>query len=196
GGRNYGVSGALTDTVSPLSNNPLSRGSAVLTTPGGTQTFDRGPQGAVPARRQAAAVEDLPDDRRRTILLVEDEAPVRAFANRALRLHGYEVIEADSGERALEILADPALAVDLFVTDVVMPGLDGPSWVREALRKRVNTPVIFMSGYMETPPGAGGETIPGAVFLAKPFSLSELAATVAGHLAAGLGQSAGGSPAA
>ena len=154
------------------------------------------PRPAVPARRQAAAVEDLPDDRRRTILLVEDEAPVRAFANRALRLHGYEVIEADSGERALEILADPALAVDLFVTDVVMPGLDGPSWVREALRKRVNTPVIFMSGYMETPPGAGGETIPGAVFLAKPFSLSELAATVAGHLAAGLGQSAGGSPAA
>jgi type IV pilus assembly protein PilQ len=52
GGRNYGVSGSLTDTVSPLSNNPLSRGSAVLTTPGGTQTFDRGPQGAVPAGGQ------------------------------------------------------------------------------------------------------------------------------------------------
>ena len=52
GGRNYGVSGSLTDTVSPLANNPLSRGSAVLTTPGGTQTFDRGPQGNVPAGGQ------------------------------------------------------------------------------------------------------------------------------------------------
>ena len=92
------------------------------------------------------------------------------------------MIEADSGERALEILADGALEIDLFVTDVVMPGLDGPGWVREALTRRKNTPVIFMSGYMETPPGAGGETIPGAIFLAKPFSLSELAATVTSHM--------------
>lgn len=143
------------------------------------------PRPAAPARRRPAMpTEGLPDDDLpRTVLLVEDEAPVRAFASRALRLHGYEVIEAESGERALEILADPALAVDLFVTDVVMPGLDGPGWVREALRRRGNTPVIFMSGYMETNLGAEGEAIPDAAFLAKPFSLSELAATVTSHMA-------------
>lgn len=136
------------------------------------------PQGPTPL------VEDLPGEDQRTILLVEDEAPVRAFASRALQLHGYEVIEAESGERALEILDDATLAVDLFVTDVVMPGMDGPSWVREALRKRENTPVIFMSGYMETDLGSGSGAIPNAIFVAKPFSLSELAASVGGHLTA------------
>ncbi|SEH65312.1 hybrid sensor histidine kinase/response regulator [Paracoccus alkenifer] len=141
-------------------------------------------QTAVAAPGPPPLADELPGEDRRTILLVEDEAPVRAFASRALRLHGYEVIEAESGERALEILDDAALAVDLFVTDVVMPGMDGPSWVREALRKREHTPVIFMSGYMETDLGSGSRAIPNAIFVAKPFSLSELAASVGGHLTA------------
>lgn len=120
---------------------------------------------------------------RRTVLLVEDEAPVRAFAARALRLHGFEVIEADSGERALQILSDAALAVDIFVTDVVMPGLDGPGWVRTALQSREGTRVIFMSGYMEATLSDNNAAVPGALFLPKPFSLSELVATVENHLA-------------
>ncbi len=68
------------------------------------------------------------------VLLVEDEAPVRAFASRALRMRGFTVLEAEDAERALNQLEDPNLEIDIFVTDVVMPGMDGPSWVREALK--------------------------------------------------------------
>ena len=112
-----------------------------------------------------------------TVLLVEDEAPVRAFASRALNLRGYTVIEAESGEAALEVLSDGALDVDLFVTDVIMPGLDGPSWVRRALKDRPDKNVVFMSGYAEDALDDAGE-FPNSVFLPKPFSLSELATTV------------------
>jgi len=112
------------------------------------------------------------------VLLVEDEAPVRAFASRALRLRGYTVIEAENAEQALELLKDPALAVDVFVTDVIMPGMDGPSWVREALKERPNTRVVFVSGYSEESLIESRERIPNSVFLPKPFSLGELTATV------------------
>jgi two-component system cell cycle sensor histidine kinase/response regulator CckA len=81
--------------------------------------------------------------------LVEDEAPVRAFASRALRMRGYTVLEAESAEEALQMLADPRLEVDIFVTDVVMPGMDGPSWVKQALEHRPDVKVIFVSGYAE-----------------------------------------------
>ncbi len=112
------------------------------------------------------------------VLLVEDEAPVRAFASRALRLRGYTVLEAASAEEALEILEDSALRVDVFVTDVVMPGMDGPTWVRKALEARPDARVVFMSGYAE---GAFGEpeiSVADAAFLPKPFSLNQLAETV------------------
>ena len=112
------------------------------------------------------------------VLLVEDEAPVRAFASRALRLRGYTVIEAESAEDALETLTDEELRIDLFVTDVIMPGMDGPTWVREALKNRPDTKVVFVSGYAEDafddPEGA----VPNSVFLPKPFSLNDLATTV------------------
>lgn len=114
------------------------------------------------------------------VLLVEDEAPVRAFASRALRLRGYTVLEADSGEEALEILKDPDLRVDIFVSDVVMPGMDGPTWVRKALETRKDVRVIFVSGYAEENFGDEQSRIPNSVFLPKPFSLSELTQTVQG----------------
>lgn len=112
------------------------------------------------------------------VLLVEDEAPVRAFASRALRLRGFTVLEAKDAEEALTTLEDPALEVDLFLTDVVMPGMDGPSWVRQALERRPNARVIFMSGYAEDCVSEDQARIPNSVFLAKPFSLVELATTV------------------
>ena len=112
------------------------------------------------------------------VLLVEDEAPVRAFASRALRLRGYTVLEADNAEDALELLSDPAVAVDVFVTDVVMPGMDGPSWVRLALRDRPNVRVVFVSGYAEGAFGDDGPVVPNSTFLPKPFSLSQLTETV------------------
>jgi two-component system cell cycle sensor histidine kinase/response regulator CckA len=112
------------------------------------------------------------------VLLVEDEAPVRAFASRALRLRGYTVLEADCAEAALDALRDKSLEVDIFVTDVVMPGMDGPSWVKEALIDRPDTKVVFVSGYAEDAFGEDQTTIPNSVFLPKPFSLNDLTATV------------------
>jgi len=117
------------------------------------------------------------------VLLVEDEAPVRAFASRALRLRGYTVLEADCAEGALEMLADPELKVDIFVTDVIMPGKDGPTWVREALIERPATKVVFVSGYSEDAFSDESARIPDAVFLPKPFSLNELTSTVQEQLA-------------
>lgn len=112
------------------------------------------------------------------VLLVEDEDPVRAFASRALKLRGYHVIEASSGEQALSLLTDDRLKIDLFVSDVVMPGLDGVSWVRHALKDRPGTRVIFMSGYTEDVFEDGRNPIDGASFLQKPFSLTDLIAAV------------------
>ena len=116
------------------------------------------------------------------VLLVEDEAPVRAFASRALRLRGYTVLEAENAEAALKTLEDPTLTVDVFVTDVVMPGMDGPSWVRRALVDRPNVRVIFVSGYAEEALSENQARIPNSVFLPKPFSLNDLTATVQGQL--------------
>ena len=116
------------------------------------------------------------------VLLVEDEAPVRTFASRALRMRGYTVIEAASAEDALKRLEDPALEVDVFVTDVVMPGMDGPSWVRKALENRPNVRVIFVSGYAEDALSEDQARIPNSVFLPKPFSLNDLASTVQGQI--------------
>ncbi len=112
------------------------------------------------------------------VLLVEDEAPVRAFASRALAHRGFKVIEANTAEDALDLLKDPDLKVDVFVTDVVMPGLDGPSWVRKARQMRPDVPVVFMSGYAEDVFKSQGARIEASAFLAKPFSLVELTSIV------------------
>ena len=119
------------------------------------------------------------------ILLVEDEAPVRAFAARALRLKGFTVLEAENGEAALELVSDPALRVDVIVTDVIMPGIDGPTWVRQALVSRPDMRVIFVSGYAEDSFSDIRSRIPNSVFLPKPFSLAQLTTTVDGEVAKG-----------
>ncbi|WP_245155554.1 ATP-binding protein [Paracoccus ravus] len=124
----------------------------------------------------------LRPDAEATVLLVEDEAPVRAFASRALKLQGFNVIEACCAEDALELLADDRLHVDVFVTDVIMPGMDGPAWVRTALRNRPDARVIYMSGYTEDVFSESFGAQPDAAFLAKPFSLSDLTALVARQL--------------
>ncbi|MDV7141532.1 ATP-binding protein [Tropicimonas sp. TH_r6] len=112
------------------------------------------------------------------VMLVEDEAPVRAFASRALRMRGYTVIEAENAEEALDTLSDSSLKVDVFVTDVVMPGMDGPTWVRLALKERPEVRVVFVSGYAEDRFSDEQAGIPNSIFLPKPFSLNELTATV------------------
>ncbi len=144
------------------------------------QSHEHPVQTAPAATEGPAAKAQVPGDG--VILLVEDEAPVRAFASRALRMRGYQVLEADSAEAALKTLEDETLAIDVFVTDVIMPGMDGPTWVREALKQRPDTKVVFVSGYAEDAVSESQARIPNAKFLPKPFSLNALAATVQAQL--------------
>lgn len=116
------------------------------------------------------------------VLLVEDEAPVRAFASRALGMCGFEVIEAECAEMALDMLQDKTLKVDVFVTDVIMPGMDGPTWARKAMVDRPDVKVIFVSGYAEGAFQGENKQLPESVFLPKPFSLAELTSTVQSQL--------------
>ncbi|NNK67026.1 MAG: response regulator [Rhodobacteraceae bacterium] len=120
---------------------------------------------------------DVPDTGG-VILLVEDEAPVRAFASRALRMRGHTVLEAANAEEALEALDDESLEIDVFVTDVIMPGMDGPSWVSTALERRPETKVVFVSGYAQENFAESQARIPHSTFLPKPFSLAQLTDTV------------------
>ena len=122
--------------------------------------------------------------RKGVVLLVEDEAPVRAFATRALQMKGLTVLEAESGEEALTLLEDPELVVDVFVSDVVMPGKDGPTWVKEARKMRPKTRVVFVSGYAEDAFTDHLADVGPSVFLTKPFSLADLTRTVEAELAA------------
>jgi len=108
-----------------------------------------------------------------TVLLVEDEPMVRSVAERALTRHGYTVITADNGEDALEIIGrnEP---IDLLISDVVMPGMDGPTMVREARQSRPELKILFMSGYAEEQLRKSID-IENVNFLPKPFSVTELA---------------------
>ena len=113
-----------------------------------------------------------------TILLVEDEEAVRSFAARALKLRGYHVMEAAGGEEALEIVNSFQGKIDLLITDVVMPSMDGPTLVRAVKRLRPDMAVIFMSGYAEEAFRRHDEKAEDLHFLPKPFGLKQLAAKV------------------
>jgi two-component system cell cycle sensor histidine kinase/response regulator CckA len=108
-----------------------------------------------------------------TILLVEDEPTVRGVAERALTRHGYTVITADNGEDALEVLARGE-EIDLLISDVVMPGMDGPTMVKQARQDRPEIKILFMSGYAEEQLRKS-ISIDNVGFLPKPFSVQELA---------------------
>ena len=118
-----------------------------------------------------------------TILLVEDEDAVRMFGSRALRNKGYTVLEAANGEEALEVINSTEESIDIIVTDVVMPGMDGHTLVQFVRQEMPDVKVIFISGFSENviPGGIGPET--GFAFLPKPFSLKDLAAKVKDVLA-------------
>jgi two-component system, cell cycle sensor histidine kinase and response regulator CckA len=113
-----------------------------------------------------------------TILLVEDEDPVRAVNARALSARGYTVLEAASGIEALQIIEQRGEPVDLVVSDVVMPEMDGPTLLGELRKLYPDLKVIFVSGYAED---AFKKNLPEGEdfnFLAKPFSLRQLVETV------------------
>ena len=113
-----------------------------------------------------------------TILLVEDEEAVRSFAARALRMRGYNVLEASGGEEALEIVKAGNVDIHLVITDVVMPNMDGPTMVRHVKELKPDLPVIFMSGYAEEAFRRNDQSSEDIHFLPKPFGLKQLAAKV------------------
>jgi two-component system cell cycle sensor histidine kinase/response regulator CckA len=113
-----------------------------------------------------------------TVMLVEDEDPVRLFSSRALRNKGYKVIEAKSGEAALDLIRNATEKIDLLITDVVMPRMDGPGLIREVREIHPDMKVIFISGYTEDAFRQRLDTDSEIHFLPKPFSLKQLASKV------------------
>ncbi|MGD9738820.1 MAG: cell cycle histidine kinase CckA [Bauldia sp.] len=133
-------------------------------------------EGAGPGDQKPAEPTDLTGSAR--ILLVEDEEAVRAFAARALKSRGYLVETAASGVEALEVMARVGGEIDLVVSDVVMPEMDGPTLLRELRQTRPDLRIIFVSGYAED---AFKRNLPAGEtfgFLPKPFSLKQLATAV------------------
>jgi two-component system cell cycle sensor histidine kinase/response regulator CckA len=112
-----------------------------------------------------------------TILLVEDEDAVRMFGARALRNKGYTVIEARSGEQAMEVLHGED-HIQVLISDVVMPGMDGVTLARFVRMERPAIKVILISGYSEDVARDGIDPDEGIHFLPKPFSLKQLAGAV------------------
>jgi two-component system cell cycle sensor histidine kinase/response regulator CckA len=117
------------------------------------------------------------------VLLVEDEDSVRSFAVRALKRQGYEVLEATTGLEALEIFEAETQPIDIVVSDVVMPEMDGPTMLTEMRKSRPDLKVIFVSGYPDDRFKTGLDPDAHYAFLAKPFSLPQLAAKVKEELA-------------
>ena len=120
----------------------------------------------------AAPARDLTGHER--ILLVEDEESVRAFSARALRATGYEVFEADGGEEALEVLEDLDFKIDLMISDVVMPEMDGPTLLKHVREQMPDLMVIFVSGYAEESVRRDIEDDTSVEFLPKPYSLDQI----------------------
>lgn len=110
------------------------------------------------------------------ILLVEDEEAVLSFSSRALGNKGYEVYEATSAEEALDVLKDKISELDLLITDVIMPGMDGPTLAKQVMADRPDLRVILMSGYTED--RFKDDLSEKVHFLPKPFTLKQLAEKV------------------
>lgn len=130
-----------------------------------------------PETRQSVT-EEQPTDLTGTarILLVEDEDAVRAFSTRALKNKGYEVITAENGEAGWTTFNELDQPIDLLITDVMMPGMDGPTLAKQIRETKPDLKIIFISGYTEEKlKDTMGDNI---YFLPKPFTLKDLAAKV------------------
>jgi two-component system cell cycle sensor histidine kinase/response regulator CckA len=139
---------------------------------GSSREIDRREKGAA----EKNAVLDLSG--KGTILLVEDETPVRIFSNSALVGKGYTVFEAENAESALRIIKERGKEIDIIITDVVMPGMSGPDMIKEISEDYPDIKVVFMSGYGEDAfiESFGEERK--FNFLSKPYTLKQLATKV------------------
>jgi signal transduction histidine kinase len=119
-----------------------------------------------------------------TILVVEDEEPVRLLVVDILEASGYSLLAAENGLEALEVVGRHAGPIDLVVTDVVMPQMGGRQFAERLGGLRPGTPVLYMSGYPDGAFGPDGFVVPGAAFLQKPFTTAALGREVQALLAA------------
>jgi two-component system cell cycle sensor histidine kinase/response regulator CckA len=143
-------------------------------------------QPAAAAEREPVSAVEAPRDLTGagTILLVEDEDPVRAFSARALRNKGYKAMEARTGLEALEMFQREGHAIDLIVTDVMMPQMDGPTLIRRVREKRPRIRIVCISGYAEESFRDKIGAWEDIRFLPKPYSLVQLAGVVKDAFAA------------
>jgi two-component system cell cycle sensor histidine kinase/response regulator CckA len=157
---------------------------AVESEPGrGTAFTMHFPAVAMADEAQPPAVDAVSPSRgRETILLVEDEDAVRVIVSTILRRQGYHVLEASTPHGATEIFERHAGEIDLLLSDVVMPEMNGPALAQRLVVVRPELRILFISGYadMTTPPGSGN---PNVSFVSKPFQASVLSERVRQMLA-------------
>jgi signal transduction histidine kinase/ActR/RegA family two-component response regulator len=138
-----------------------------------------------PATTESRPARAADDTGQGTILLVEDEEGLRGLNARGLKSRGYNVLEAGNGLEAIELIDGHDGTIDLVVSDVVMPEMDGPALLKELRKRSPNLKIIFVSGYAEE---AFAKSLPDGgqfEFLAKPFTLKQLIAKVKDTIAQG-----------
>jgi signal transduction histidine kinase/CheY-like chemotaxis protein len=138
-----------------------------------------------PAETERRPSRTADDTGQGTILLVEDEEGLRGLNARGLKSRGYNVLEAGNGLEAIELIDSHDGSIDLVVSDVVMPEMDGPTLLKELRQRSSNLKFIFVSGYAEE---AFAKSLPEGgqfEFLAKPFTLKQLVAKVKDTMAQG-----------
>jgi two-component system cell cycle sensor histidine kinase/response regulator CckA len=132
--------------------------------------------------RAGGDASDAGDDRlagqAETVLVVDDEAPLRVLVSDVLRRLGYRVLTAEHAEAALDSARENRDSLRLVITDVVMPGRSGLDLAKELQQTMPHVPVLFMSGYPERVLAANGRAVPASAFLQKPFALDVLALRV------------------
>lgn len=136
------------------------------------------PQAQGVAEKQTVPVADAALGGTETILLVEDEESVRQLVRDTLVSKGYQLLEAESGEGGLAAAVGHKGKIDLVITDVVMPGMGGRELVKQLVKARPGTKVLYLSGYTEDAITSDGSIEGGTAFLQKPFSLQHLSRKV------------------
>jgi DNA-binding response OmpR family regulator len=116
----------------------------------------------------------------RTVLVAEDEDPIRSLMETVLRRSGYRVLASACGARALELFFENAAVIDFLVLEVSLPKLRGPEIARRAREIRPDIPVLFASGSFRLEPFVCDDFVAGAAFLEKPYTMGQLLAAVEG----------------
>ena len=132
----------------------------------------------VVAEPDAAVLETSAEETRETILVVEDEPGIRALVRKILRRERYNVLEAGTGEEALQVAAEHTGPIDLLLTDVMLPGIPGSELAGRMREAAPALDVLYISGYTDDEAVRMGAFPPGSKFLQKPFTLGTLVTKV------------------